>query len=223
MADKKITELDENSSPVLTDLHEIVDNPGAAPKSEKITVGNLLNSGLITVVGTVVTGNVDAVVSAASLTTAGKSEFATSAEINAGDDTARSLNVKQFSDSNFGKRTMSVLINDSAVLTSGNGKAYFPRIPSFMNGMNIIEVAANIVAGTALVTIQIHNLTQTADILSTELTIDANEKDSKDALNPAVIDTNEDDLQTGDRLRIDIDGEGTATTWLDVQFTAQLP
>lgn len=122
-----------------------------------------------------------------------------------------------------GKRIMSVLVNDSTALTSGDGKAYFPRIPSYWNGLNITGVAANIIAGTALVTIQIHNLTQTADILSTALTIDANEKDSKDAATPAVIDTNEDDLQTGDRLRIDIDGAGTGTTWLDVQITAQLP
>lgn len=121
------------------------------------------------------------------------------------------------------KRTMSVLVNDSTALTSGDGKAYFPRIPSHMNGWNITEVAANMVAGTGQVTIMIHNLTQSADILSTALTIDANEKDSKDAATPAVIDTNEDDLQTGDRLRVDIDGAGTGTTWLDVQFTAEAP
>jgi hypothetical protein len=118
---------------------------------------------------------------------------------------------------------MSVLVNDSTALTSGDGKAYFPRIPSWMNGWNIIEVAANMVAGTGLVTIQLYNLTQTADILSTELTIDANEKDSKDAAAAAVIDTSEDDVQTGDRIRIDIDGAGTGTTWLDVQMTLQLP
>lgn len=121
------------------------------------------------------------------------------------------------------KRTMSILVNDSTALTSGDGKAYFPRSPSYMNGWNVIEVAANMVAGTGAVTIMIHNLTQTADILSTALTIDANEKDSKDAATPAVIDTSEDDLQTGDRLRIDIDGAGTGTTWLDVQITVQLP
>ncbi len=71
--------------------------------------------------------------------------------------------------------------------------------------------------------IQIHNLTQGADLFTTLLTIDANEKDSKDALNPVVIDPNEDDLQTGDRFRVDIDGAGTGTTWLDIQLAVQKP
>lgn len=159
----------------------------------------------------------------ASTTNKGIAELATATEITTGTDTGRTITPDGLAGSGYGKRTMSVLVNDSTALTSGDGKAYFPRIPSYMNGWNIIEVAANMVAGTGAVTIMIHNLTQAADILSTALTIDANEKDSKDAATPAVIDTAEDDLQTGDRLRIDIDGAGTGTTWLDVQFTAQLP
>jgi len=167
--------------------------------------------------------NITTTIPAASDSTAGKVELATAAETTTGTDTGRAVTPDGLAGSAYGKRTMSVLVNDSTALTSGDGKAYFPRIPSYMNGWNIIEVAANIVAGTGAVTIMIHNLTQSADILSTALTIDANEKDSKDAATPAVIDTAEDDLTTGDRLRIDIDGAGTGTTWLDVQITAQLP
>ena len=159
----------------------------------------------------------------ASTSNKGVSELATAAETTTGTDTGRTVTPDGLAGSGYGKRTMSVLVNDSTALTSGDGKAYFPRIPSYLNGWNIIEVAANMVAGTGAVTIQLYNLTQTADILSTTLTIDANEKDSKDAATPAVIDTSEDDLQTVDRIRIDIDGAGTGTTWLDVQITAQLP
>jgi hypothetical protein len=148
---------------------------------------------------------------------------ATAAQITTGTDTDNPIVSDALAGSGYGKRTMSVLVNDATALTSGDGKAYFPRIPSYLNGWNIIEVAANMVAGTGAVTIQLYNLTQTADILSTELTIDANEKDSKDAAAAAVIDTSEDDVQTGDRIRIDIDGAGTGTTWLDVQMTLQLP
>ena len=119
------------------------------------------------------------------------------------------------------KRTLSVLVNDSTALASGDGKAYFPRIPSWMNGWEIIDVAANVVAGTGLVTLMIHNLTQAADILTTALTIDANEKDSKDAATPAVIDSGEKIVSTGDRLRVDVDGQGTGTTWCEVQVTLQ--
>jgi len=150
-------------------------------------------------------------------------ELATAAETTTGTDATRAVTPDGLAGSGYGKRTLSVLVNDSTALTIGDGKAYFPRIPSWMNGWNIIEVAANMVAGTGAVTIMIHNLTQTADVLSTALTIDANEKDSKDAATPAVINGAEDDLTTGDRLRIDIDGAGTGTTWLDVQITVQLP
>jgi len=190
---------------------------------ENTAISTWVGSANITTVGTLSSGNVDAAVSASSTTTAGKVEIATAAETTTGTDATRAVSPDGLAGSAYGKRTMSVLVNDSTALTSGDGKAYFPRIPSYMNGWNIIEVAANMVAGTGAVTIMIHNLTQTADVLSTALTIDANEKDSKDAATPAVIDTAEDDLTTGDRLRIDIDGAGTGTTWLDVQITAQLP
>ena len=46
-------------------------------------------------------------------------------------------------------------------------------------------------------------------MLSTLLTIDINEWDSKDATAAAVIDTSNDDVNTGDLLRIDIDVAGT--------------
>lgn len=42
MADSRITAYDENTSPIGTDLIEIVDDPGSTPKCEKVTVANLL-------------------------------------------------------------------------------------------------------------------------------------------------------------------------------------
>ena len=209
--DEKLTEKTENSSPALIDLMELVDM-GGAPLSQKVTYGNVINSGLQTVVGTVVSGNADAIVTKAS-----------KAEITTGTEPVKVITPDTLAGSGYGKRTMSVLVNDSVELVSGNGRAYFPRIPSYLNGWKIIEVAANMVAGTALVVVQLHNLTQTADILTVELTIDANEKDSKDATTPAVIDTGENTLATGDRIRVDVDDEGAGTTWYDVQITAQLP
>jgi hypothetical protein len=44
---KKITELDALTTPVLTDLLIIEDDPSGTPVTKKITVGTLLNSGLI--------------------------------------------------------------------------------------------------------------------------------------------------------------------------------
>jgi hypothetical protein len=78
-------------------------------------------------------------------------------------------------------------------------------------------------AGTGTVTIMIYNVTQAADFLSTALTIDANENDSLTAATAAVIDAGNDDVATGDWVRIDIDGAGTGTTWLYVELIFQLP
>ncbi len=205
--DEKLTQKTETASASLSaDIIEIVTDYLGTPLSQWITPGNFFDA-----------------IPASSTTVSGVIESATSDETTTGTEPAKAVTPDSLAGSGYGKRTMSVLINDANVLSSGDGKAYFPRIPSFMNGWNIIEVAANIVAGTALVTIQFHNLTQTADILTTKLTIDANEKDSKDAVTPAVIDATENTLTTGDRIRIDADGAGTGTTWTDVQFTAQLP
>ena len=41
MADQKITELDELTTPVSTDLLPIVEDPGGTPKTEKITLERL--------------------------------------------------------------------------------------------------------------------------------------------------------------------------------------
>jgi len=88
-----------------------------------------------------------------------------------------------------------------------------------------VGVAAHVttVSSSGLPTIQIHNLTQTADMLTTKLTIDASEKDSKDATTAAVIDSANDDVATGDELRIDVDIAGTGTKGLIVELTFQLP
>ena len=145
-------------------------------------------------------------------------------EVDTGSATNRHINPNSLRGSMHGKRTISVLVNAGDAIATGNGQAYFGRIPSYLIGWNIIEVAANRVAGTGLLTIMIHNFTQSADILTTALTIDANEKDSKDAASAAVIDTGQDDVATGDRYRVDVDGDvGGDSTWVEVQMTLQKP
>jgi hypothetical protein len=60
-------------------------------------------------------------------------------------------------------------------------------------------------------------------MLSTRITIDANEYDSKDATTAAVIDTSNDDVATGDVIRIDVDVAGTGTKGLNVTLSFQTP
>jgi len=102
------------------------------------------------------------------------------------------------------------IIDDTTTLTTGDGKFYF-AIPQELNGFNMTKVAAfvstNSSSGTP--TFQIANVTDGVDMLSTLITIDANEATSYTAATPPVIDTSKDDVATGDLLRIDCDAAGT--------------
>jgi hypothetical protein len=61
-------------------------------------------------------------------------------------------------------------------------------------------------------------------MLSTAITIDATpDLDSKDATTPAVIDGANDDVATGDQLRIDVDVAGTGAKGLIVELQFRLP
>ncbi len=56
MADQKITQLSENTSPITTDILAIVDDPGGTPATQKVTLASIL--GLIYPVGIIVELNV---------------------------------------------------------------------------------------------------------------------------------------------------------------------
>lgn len=91
-----------------------------------------------------------------------------------------------------------------------DGQAYI-TIPEECNGMNLVGVHARVVtAGTTNTTdIQIRNVTDSVDMLSTKITIDSGETGSDTAATPAVIDTTKDDVATNDLLAIDIDAVST--------------
>lgn len=120
-----------------------------------------------------------------------------------------------------GAEAVTILVTDpgGSAITTGDGKAYF-RVPSILNGLNLTSVAAAVstVSSSGAPTIQIHNVTQAVDMLTTRITIDASETDSSTAATPAVIDTGNDDVATGDLLRIDIDVAGTGAKGLIVEM-----
>ena len=117
-------------------------------------------------------------------------------------------------------------------LAVGDGIAYL-RIPSDLNGMDLISVAAavNTTSSSGNPTFQIARGRQSSatsahsyvDMLSTAITIDATEYDSKDATTAPVINTSNDDVATGDLIRIDIDGIGTGTKGLIVTLAFKVP
>lgn len=167
-------------------------------------------------------------VTAASTTAQGKIEIATAAETTTGTDATRAVSPDGLAGSDYGKRIIGILVFDDATdVSTGDGAGdVFVRIPSVMNGWNLVAVAAQVqTAGTTGTTdIQIYNVTQTADMLSTVITIDSGETDSSTAATPAVIDTANDDVATADQIRIDVDAVSTtAPKGLYVELQFQLP
>jgi hypothetical protein len=152
-------------------------------------------------------------------------DFASSAETTTGTEAAKAVTPDGYAGSVYGERAVVIkVIADDSVLTTGNGKAYY-TVPDTYNGWNLVDADAAVrtasSAGTP--TVQIHNLTDTSDMLSTEITIDVGEKTSYTAAAPPVIDAAEDDVTSGDELRIDVDVAGTDTVGLDVILVFQKP
>jgi len=126
---------------------------------------------------------------------------------------------------NWISRVISILVSDpnGDAITVGDGKAYI-RINKVIDGYVLKKVAAHVTTASTSgnIAIQIHNVTDMVDMLSTLLTIDVNEKDSKDAAIPAVINTDYDDVAEGDELRIDVDQAGTGAKGLIVDLTFEI-
>jgi len=117
-----------------------------------------------------------------------------------------------------------VVASDTDVET-GDGKVFFP-IPAELNGMKLVGVfAAVYTAGTTGTTdIQIRNVTDSVDMLSTKLTIDSTETTSATAAKAAVIDGTKDGVATNDILAIDIDATSTTKAkGLIVRLSFALP
>ncbi len=109
------------------------------------------------------------------------------------------------------------IIDDATALTTGDGKLIF-LIPAYLNGLNltVAHAAVSTVSSSGAPTIQIRNVTQAADMLTTKITIDANENTSYTAATAPVIDTANDDVATGDLIAVDCDVAGTGAKGLIV-------
>lgn len=153
---------------------------------------------------TIVAGGAITVVSA-STSVAGKVELATAAEVDAGSAATRAITPAALAGSNAGIRYMPITVFGPATsCVTGNGKMFTPAIPAGLNLMDLVSVSATVfVAGTGgSMTIQVHNKTDTADMLSTVLTVAASAVVDD---GNAVIDTGADDIVTDNIIQIDVD------------------
>lgn len=109
------------------------------------------------------------------------------------------------------QRALQIVVFDFTTdVATGDGKFYF-HVDSRLAGMDLIDVHAEVItAGTTNTTdIQLRNVTQAADILSTKLTIDSTETGSDTAAAAAVINTAEDDMTENDVIAVDVDAVST--------------
>ena len=211
-----------NVAAALTLTGHIVTSAGFAATLGSFTVAQLSTA----LSDASISGNNTGDEAAADLTTAGVIEVATAAEINTGTDAGRAVSPDTLAGSNFGIAYVQVVAFDYTTdCATGNGAAYL-HIPAGLAGMNLVEVHAEcITAGTTTtMDIQIANVTQAADMLSTVITIDSTETGSDTGAIPAVIDTVNDDVAENDMLRIDVDSvHTTAAKGLIVTLGFQLP
>jgi hypothetical protein len=116
------------------------------------------------------------------------------------------------------------VIDDATTLTTGDGKLIF-CVPASLGGCDLTAAHAFVttVSSSGLPTVQIRNITQAADMLTTRITIDASEFTSYTAAAPPVIDTGNDDVATGDLIAVDVDVAGTGAKGLGVILTLTLP
>jgi|TARA_R110002020_G_scaffold84927_2_gene209960 hypothetical protein len=110
-------------------------------------------------------------------------------------------------------------VNDGIAPTTGNGITHV-TIPSSLNGKKLQGAQAHVYTvgtGGSITNVQIHNLTDAVDILSTPITIDLNEKDSSTAATPSVVGASN-TVSTADVLRIDVDAVATNTLGLELRI-----
>lgn len=89
-----------------------------------------------------------------------------------------------------------------------------------LDGGHLVDAQAyHVTAGTGTTTVQIRNITQAVDMLSTPVTIDTGDLDSYDAATPPVIDVANDLVTVQDQIGIDIDGVQASAEGLYVVIT----
>ena len=167
-------------------------------------------------------------VRSASDTQTGIVELATAAETTTGTDATRAVTPDGLAGSEFGVEVVGIMASDmTTAITTGDGKAGF-MVPTKLNGWNLIRANAGLLGAqstSGLPTVQIRRVRSgsAADMLTTKITIDANESTSHTAATPPVIDTSNDDVQTGDLIYVDVDVAGTGAKGLIVNLSFQAP
>ncbi len=199
---------------------------GLAPDTAttQATQASITTCANLTTVGTVTTGNVDAVVSAANLTTAGKVELATAAETNTGTDATRALTPDGFQASNRNLRFITFVLVDSTTDVTvdtdfgGDFTIPFAGVIQQADGTPDWCAAYTDTAGTTGTMVVDVHLNGTTIMTTNKLDIETTEKDSTTAATQPDLTTTA--IAAGDILTFDIDAiHTTAAKGLKVTIT----
>lgn len=112
--------------------------------------------------------------------------------------------------------------DDSAVIT-GDGALVW-AIPYDLDGWSLVDAEGFVstASTSGAVSVAIRNVTQTLEMLSTNITIDANETSSFTAATPSVINAANSQVFKGDLISIDVDSAGSNAVGLGVQLHFEL-
>lgn len=147
---------------------------------------------------------------------------ATWAEIDTGTDDAKFATAYWLAGSYVGTKWFTIMaVWPTTDLSVADGKAYI-TIPACMNGMNLIRANATVVTAwtTNATTIDIYNVTDSHDMLSTAISIAS----AWTVGTAGTVNTTYDDVATNDVLRIDVTTMSTtAPKWLTVVLEFRLP
>jgi hypothetical protein len=165
--------------------------------------------------------------SAASTTASGIAELATTAEINTGTDTGRTVTPDGLAGSIYGETNLQFIVFDwGTALTTGNGKFYF-YVPATLNGFVVQSVHAAMITAPAGADVLINIQKQGVDdIFSTPIKIAAGTLVSIDSGTGVwVINASFSTLTTGTIVRVDVDqvGSSTAGSGLYINLTCRRP
>lgn len=112
-----------------------------------------------------------------------------------------------------------ILLTNTTDLTVEDGVGgFYLTIPNHLDGWTLNRVSGSVVTASTsgVVTLQVHNVTDAVDMLSTALTIDQGETSSETAATAAVVNPTYETVGKGEQIRIDCDGAGTGTKGLTV-------
>lgn len=112
------------------------------------------------------------------------------------------------------------VFSDTAGVSTGDSKFVF-AVSQDLNGAGLVAAHAFVstVSSSGIPTVQIRNITDAVDMLSTRITIDASEFTSYTAATRAVVNSANRTVTTGDLIAVDVDVAGTGAKGLGVILT----